>query len=61
MHCRDSARRDAVMTLSEKREKKAEIVRRNSERSKEQTIGIFTLTKYSISMSFQKVLHFKTT
>ncbi|XP_034249055.1 transmembrane channel-like protein 5 isoform X2 [Thrips palmi] len=50
----DSARRDAVMTLSEKREKKAEIVRRNSERSKEQTIGIFAMTKYSISMSLQK-------
>lgn len=50
----DCARRDALMTLSEKREKKAEIVRRNSERSKEETIGIFTLTKYSLSMSFQK-------
>ncbi|KAK3928453.1 Transmembrane channel-like protein 5 [Frankliniella fusca] len=50
----DNTRRDAVMTLSQKREKKAELVRKISERSQEETIGICKLARYNISMSFQK-------
>ncbi|XP_026286527.1 transmembrane channel-like protein 5 isoform X1 [Frankliniella occidentalis] len=50
----DNTRRDAVMTLSQKREKKAELVRKISERSQDETIGICKLTRYNLSMSFQK-------
>lgn len=50
----DNTRRDAVMTLSEKREKKAELVHKESLKPKEKTIGIYKMAEYSISMSFQK-------